>query len=166
MFRQAALSTEESLVHRLIYNACQSLNLRFNSLNSENSTPPRLIHHHEIVYVRLSTYTTNRVTKWEKNQCPPTTDLGIYREMVVDTSDDKACVYFPGDDTTFTLRGSQKVYTLHPPMISVPHNIFGNHHLLIPQYHTCPPLQDNSPPPLPSGHPCEVPTHGLPLPPF
>ena len=148
IFRQAALSAEESLVHRLICNACHSLNLRFNILNYENSTPPRLMHHNENVYVRFCTYTTDRVTKWGNKQRPPTTDLGIYRGMVAATSDDRASVYFPGDDTNFTLRGLQKVYTLHPPGISVPNNILGNHHLLIPQYHTCPPLRDNSPPPL------------------
>ena len=57
----------------------------------------------------------------------------------MDTSDDRASVYFPRDDTSFTLRSSQNVYTLHPPMISVPYNTLGNHHLLIPQYHVCPP---------------------------
>ena len=152
IFRQAVLSAEEYLVHWLFCNACHSLNLRFNSLNYEQSTPPRLMNHHENVYVRFSTYTTNRVTKWGNKQRPPTTDLGIYRGRVVDTSDDRASVYFPGDDTNFTLRASQKVYTLHPPVISVPLNILGTHHLLIRQYHTCPPLRDNSPPP-PSGHP-------------
>ena len=141
IFRQAAL------VHRLICNACHSLNLRFNSLNSGNSTRPRLMHEHENVHVRFSTYSTNRVTKWGNKQRPPNTDLGIYRGVVVDTSRDRASVYFPGDDRKFTLRDLQNVYTLHPPVISVPHNILGNHHLLILQYHICPPLRDNSPPP-------------------
>ena len=79
VFRQAALSTEEFLVHRPICNACHSLNLRLNSLNYENSTPLSLMHHHENVYVRSPTNTTNRVTKWGNKQRPPTTDLGIYR---------------------------------------------------------------------------------------
>ena len=106
------------------------------------------MHHHENVSVRFSTYTTKRVTKCRNKQRPPTTDLGIYRRMVVDTSDDQASVYFPGDDTNFTLCGSQNVYTLHPPVISVPDNILGNQHLLIPQDDTCLPLRDNPPPPL------------------
>ena len=163
-FRQAALSAQESLVHRLICNACHSLNLRFNTLNSENSTPPRLMHQQENVYVRFSTYSTNPVTKWGNKQRPPNTDLGIYRGVVADTSDDRRSVYFPGDDTKFPLRDSQNVHTLHPTVILVPGSILEDHHLLIPQYHTCPPLQDNSPPP-PSGHPSEVLTHELPLPP-
>ena len=120
IFRRAPPSTEESLVHRLICTACHNLNLRFNSLNPENSTPPKLIHQQENVYVRFSTYSSNRLTKWENEQRPPNTNCGIYRGVVVDTSDERASVYFPGDDTTFTLRDSQKVYTLHPRVIGPP----------------------------------------------
>ena len=95
-FRQAALSTEESLVRRLISNACHSLNVRFNSLNPEIGTPPKLLHQQEKVYVRFSTYSSNRVTKWGNKQRPSNTDLGIHRGVVVDTSDDRASVYFRG----------------------------------------------------------------------
>ena len=120
IFRQAALSTEESLVHKLICNACHSLNLRFNSLNHERSTPPKLMHQQENIYVRFSTYSSNRVTKWGNKQRPPNTDLGIYRRVVVDTSDDQAFVYFSGDDTTFTLRDSQKFNPPSPSDIGPP----------------------------------------------
>ena len=107
------------------------------------------MHQQENVYVRFSTYSSHQVTKCGNKQRPPNTNLEIYRGVVVDTSDDRVSVYFPGDDTTFTLQDSQRVYTLHPPVISAPHGILGNHQLLIPQYHTCPPLPDNSPsPPL------------------
>ena len=57
------------------------------------------------------------------------TDLGIHRGIVTDTSCHKAAIYFPGDNTTFNLRGSEKVYTINPPVIAAPTNILGNHHL-------------------------------------
>ena len=66
---------------------------------------------------------------------------------MTDTSCDHAAIYFPGDDTTFNLRASEKVYTVHPPVIAAPTNILGNHHLLIPSYNAWPPLRDNPPPP-------------------
>ena len=66
---------------------------------------------------------------------------------MTDTSCDQAAIYFPGDNTTFSLRGSEKVYTIHPPVIAAPTNILGNHHLLILSYNACPPLRDNPSPP-------------------
>ena len=47
---------------------------------------------------------------------------------MTDTSCDQAAIYFPGDDTTFNLRGSEKVYTIHPTVRAAPTNILGNHH--------------------------------------
>ena len=66
---------------------------------------------------------------------------------MTDTSCDQAAIYLPGDNTTFNLCGSEKVYTTHLPVIAAPTNILGNHDLLIPFYNACPPLRDNPPPP-------------------
>ena len=140
IFRQAALGAENSMVLKLVSDACHSLHLRFNTTSSEISTPPHLLQKHEQAYVRFTTYSSNRVTKWGNKQRHQNTDLGIHGGIVTDTSCYQAAIYFPGDDTTFNLRGSEKVYTIHPPVIAAPANIPGNHH-------PAPPLRDNPPPP-------------------
>ena len=147
IFRQAALGAETSKVLKLISDACHSLHLRFNTTSSEIHTRPHLLQKREQAYVRFTTYSSNRVTRWGNKQHHRDTDLGIHRGIVTDTSWDQAAIYFPGDDTTSNLRGSEKVYTTHPPVIAAPTNILGNHHLLIPSYNACPPLRDNPPPP-------------------
>ena len=162
LFRQAALNEENSMVLKLVSDACHSLHLRFNTTNSEINTPAHLLQKHEQAYVRFTTYSNNKVTKWGNKQRHQNTDLGIHRGIVTDTSCDQASIYFPGDDTTFNLRCSQKVYTIRPPVIAVPNNILGNHFLLIPSYNACPPLRDN-PPPLERG-PAPSLTNGIPVP--
>ena len=173
LFRQAALNEESSMVLKLISDACHSLHLRFNTTSSEMNTPPHLLQKHEQAYVRITTYSNNRVTKWGNKQRHQSTDLGIHRGIKTDTSCDQAAIYFPCDNTTFNLRGSENVYTVHLPVMAAPANILGNHHLLIPSYDACPPLRDNPPPPngvllqaSPMGYLYQI--HGLPpkLPPM
>ena len=146
-FRQAALGLESSMVLKLVSVACHSLHLRFNITSSEINTPPHLLQKHDQAYVRFTTYCRNRGTKWGNKQRHQNIDLGIHRGIVTDISRDQAAIYFPGDDTTFNLWGSEKVYTIHPPVIAASTNILGNNHLSIPSYNTCPPLRDNPPPP-------------------
>ena len=147
LFRQAALNEEISMVLKLISDAWHSLDLRFDTTSSEINTPPHLLQKHEQAYVRFTTYSNNRVTKWGNKQRHQSTDLGIHRGIVTDTSCNQAAIYFPGDNTTFNLRGSEKVYTIHPPVIAAPTNILGNHHLLIPSYNACPPPLQRGPAP-------------------
>ena len=163
LFRKAALNEENSMVLKLVSDACHSLHLRFNTTSSEINTPPHLLQKYEQAYVRFTNYSNNRVTKWGNKQRHQNTDLGIHTGIVTDTSCDQASIYFPGDDTTFNLRGSEKVYTIHPPVIAAPSNILGNHFLLIPSYNACPPLRDNPPPPLERG-PAPSLTNGIPVP--
>ena len=47
MFRQAAVNEENTMVLKLISNACHSLELRFNSTSCEINTPPHLLRKHE-----------------------------------------------------------------------------------------------------------------------
>ena len=162
LFWKTALNEENSMVLKLVSDACHSLHFRFNTTSPEINTPPHLLQKHEHAYVRFTTYSNNRVTKWGNKQRHQNTNLGIHRSIVTDTSCDQASIYFPGDDTTFNLRGSEKVYTIHPPVIAAPNNILGNHSLLIPSYNACPPLRDN-PPPLERG-PAPSLTNGIPVP--
>ena len=147
IFRHAALGAESSMVLKLISAARHSLHLRFNTTSSEINTPPHPLQKREQAYICFTTYSSNRVTNWGNKQRGQNTDLGIHRGIVTDTSCDQAAIYFPGDDTTFNLRGSEKVYTSHPPVIAALTNIHGNHHLLNPSINACPPLRDNPPPP-------------------
>ena len=148
IFRQAALGAEHSMVLKLISDACHSLHLRFNTTTSEINSPPHLLQKREQAYVLFTTYCSNGVTKWGNKQRHQNTDLGIHRGIVTDSSCEQAAIYFPGDDTTLNLRESEKVYTMHPRVISAPTNILGNHHLLIPSYKACTPYV-TTPPPLP-----------------
>ena len=116
LFRKAAINEGNSMVLKLISDACHSLHLRFNTTSSEINTPPHLLQKHEQAYVRFTTYSNNRVTKWGNKQRHQNTDLGIHRGMVTDTSCDQASIYFPGDDTTFNLQGFRK--SLHHPTLS------------------------------------------------
>ena len=75
----------------------------------------------------------------ETNSVRQTLTLGSTKAWWLIPSNDPASVCFPGDDTTFTLGDSEKVYTLHPPVISALNGILGNNHLQNFQYHTCPP---------------------------
>ena len=116
IFRPAALDAENSMVLKLISDACHSLHLRFNTTSSEINTPPHLLQKREQAYVCFTTYPSNRFTKWGNKQRHQKTDLGIHRGIVTDTSCNQAAIYFPGDDTTFNLRGSEK--SLHHPPTS------------------------------------------------
>ena len=89
------------MVLKLVSDACHSLHLRFNTTSSEINIPPHLLQKHEPAYVRFTTYSNNRVTKWGNKQRHQNTDLGIHRGIVTDTFCDQASIYFPGDDTTF-----------------------------------------------------------------
>ena len=117
------------MVLKLVSDACHNLHLRFNGTSSEINTPAHLLQKHEQTYVHFTTYSNNRVTKWGNKQRHQNTDLGIQRGIVTDTSCDQVSIYFPGDDTTFNLRGFENVYTIHPPVIAAPNNILGNHFL-------------------------------------
>ena len=112
LFQQAALNEKISMVLKLVSDACHSLQLRFNTTNSEINTPPHLLQKNGQAYVRFTTYRNNRVTKWGNKQRHQNTDPGIHRGIVTDTFCDQGSIYFPGDDTTFNRQGSQK--NLHP----------------------------------------------------
>ena len=123
LFCKAALNEENSMVLKLVSDACHSLHLRCNTTSPEINTPPHLLQKYELACVRFTTYSNIRVTKWGNKHRHQNTDLGIHRGIVTDTSCDQASIYFQGDDTTFNLRGSEKVYTIHPPVIAAPNNI-------------------------------------------
>ena len=91
-FRKAALNEENSMVLKLVSDACHSLNLRFNTTSPESNTPAHLHQKHELAYVRFTTYSNNRVTKWGNKQRHQNTDLGINRGIVTDTSCDQASI--------------------------------------------------------------------------
>ena len=111
IFRQAALGADNSMVLKMISDASNSLHLRLNTTSSETNTPHHLLQKREQAYVRFTTYSSNRVTKWGIKQCHQNTDLGIHRGIVTDTSCDQAAIYTSRGMTQPSTSGGQKKST-------------------------------------------------------